>query len=417
MKTSTRVMRRGTGLVALALSAVLGLSACSAQGADPVASGSEAAATERSGRVPRIAVTYDGGLLVLEADTMELVAELPLPGFNRINPAGDGRHVLVSTEGGWAVLDMGTWTEPHGDHTHSYTSEPKLTEVLVRAQTPGHVVVHDGLTTLFDDGTGEITVVPVEHWAEAVKAGSVTPSRTAKASAPHHGVAIAEQDGDLFMTEGTEDERKGVRLLDGSGKVVASNDDCPGVHGETVVDEEVIMVGCENGALLLRDGTFKKLRSPDKPYGRIGNAYSVEDSPVIVGDYKPKDTESIALRQISLVDVESGKLNVADIDAEYTWRNIARGVDGEGLVYGTDGALRVIDPATGKEERRIEVGKKWKVPEEWQRPHPALTQHRGFAYVTDSDAQKFFSVDYLSGEVKKTAELPHAPNEMVLVTG
>ncbi|MFI5622511.1 hypothetical protein ACIA03_03505 [Nocardioides sp. NPDC051685] len=34
--------------------------------------------------------------------------------------------------------------------------------------------------------------------------------------------------------------------------------------------------GCEDGALLYRDGAFEKLHAPDE-YGRMGNAYVSED--------------------------------------------------------------------------------------------------------------------------------------------
>ena len=95
---------------------------------------------------------------ILDATTLETVADLPLAGFNRLNAAGDGRHLLVSTQGGFRVLDAGAWTEPHGDHAHHYTSAPRLTDVLHPAEEPGHVVVHDGHTALFDDGTGEVVV-------------------------------------------------------------------------------------------------------------------------------------------------------------------------------------------------------------------------------------------------------------------
>ncbi|MFE7594957.1 hypothetical protein ACFU6K_36690, partial [Kitasatospora sp. NPDC057512] len=36
--------------------------------------------------------------------TFEVVGDLPLDGFNRINPAGDDQHVLVSTSTGFQVL-------------------------------------------------------------------------------------------------------------------------------------------------------------------------------------------------------------------------------------------------------------------------------------------------------------------------
>src|ERR687896_1677406 len=49
--------------------------------------------------------TYDGGIHVLDGATLQLAQDIPLPGFNRVNPAGDDRHVLVSTSSGFRVMD------------------------------------------------------------------------------------------------------------------------------------------------------------------------------------------------------------------------------------------------------------------------------------------------------------------------
>ena len=61
---------------------------------------------------------------------------------------------MLSRAGGFTAVDLGTWTEEHGDHGHSWTVPPTLTPFEVAADEPGHVVAHDGRTTLFDDGTG-----------------------------------------------------------------------------------------------------------------------------------------------------------------------------------------------------------------------------------------------------------------------
>lgn len=125
---------RALGALGLGLSLAL-LAACADTGsgdaapaADPTTDAAPAA-TEVATAKPRLVLTYDGGIQVLDADTLELVADLPLEGFNRVNAAGDNRHVMVSTTGGFRVLDAGTWSEPHGDHSHSYTSDPVLTDV------------------------------------------------------------------------------------------------------------------------------------------------------------------------------------------------------------------------------------------------------------------------------------------------
>ncbi|MEV7959147.1 metal ABC transporter substrate-binding protein, partial [Streptomyces sp. NPDC088141] len=64
------------------------------------ASGSAAAQV-----VDPIVTTYDGGLYVLDGKTLKLAKDIPLEGFNRVNPAGSDRHVMVSTATGFQVLD------------------------------------------------------------------------------------------------------------------------------------------------------------------------------------------------------------------------------------------------------------------------------------------------------------------------
>lgn len=418
---------RSAALAALASASLLALTACTASSSTtPTTSETTAEeehdheegsgeATEVAGATPRVVLTYDGGLLVLDATSLEVLGDFELEGFNRVNEAGDGRHVLVSTTGGWAVVDAGTWTEPHGDHTHSYTTDPTLHEVLVDAETPGHVVVHDDLTTLFDDGTGEVTVIPTEEWTESVEHGEVTPVRTFTTESPHHGVAVASQDDTLFVTNGDEESRDGASLLDASDEVIATSDQCPGVHGETVVEESVL-VGCDDGVLLLHDDHFHKIQSPDE-YGRIGNAHSAEGSSIVLGDYKTDPEGGINLTHVSLVDTESETIQLVDTGSEYTWQGLARGVDGSALVFGTDGALRVIDPETGEITSTIQVTESWTAPEDWQVSHPAIHQERGYVYITDPATESIHVVDYVSGEVVNSAELGHTPGELVVVTG
>lgn len=372
--------------------------------------------SENSQPTPRITVTYDGGLLVLDAETLEVEGEFELAGFNRINGAGDGRHVLVSTEGGWAPLDTGTWRSPHGDHDHYYTQAPELHEVLVAAQTPAHVVVHDGLTALFDDGTGDVTVLEASSWTEAVEHGVIEAIRTYTTPAPHHGVAIADTDGRLLVSQGDEDGRTGAVLLDGQDNELEASDQCPGLHGETVAGEDLFVVGCEDGVLLLHGDHFHKVSSPDE-YGRIGNAFGFDGSPIVLGDYRNDPDGGIALTQFTLIDTEAETIELVDLGAEYTWRGLTRGDDGEVLVLGNDGALRVIDPDTGEADLTIPVLDAWDVPEDWQEAHPAVVVVDWMAYVTDPATNTVHIVDYVGGEVWRSVEIPQTPIEIVGVTG
>ena len=131
---------------------------------------------------------------------------------------------------------------------------------------------------------------------------------------------------------------------------VASTDECPGIHGEGTAAGEVVVFGCEDGALLYRDGAFEKLQAPDE-FGRMGNAYVSDDSPLVVGDYNADpDAEGYLLDTIALIDAEDATLEPVELPegVEYTWRGIVRGPDDMAYLLGTDGAIHVLDPATGE---------------------------------------------------------------------
>lgn len=417
MTPAPHARQRRTSVRALGLVLPLALlAACSTD--DGAAAESTATATEETAAAeaatvtPRLALTYDGGIQVLDATTLELVADIELDGFNRLNGAGDGRHVAVSTTGGFQLLDAGTWAEPHGDHAHYFTSEPRLTDVTYAAQKPGHVVVHDGRTAFFDDGTGEITVVDS---AEVAAENPTTREHTTPTA--HHGVAVELTDGTLVVSEGTEDERTGIRVLDASDAEMAASDACPGVHGEAVAADEAVVIGCEDGAVVYSGGTIQKVQSPDA-YGRIGNQAGTEASPIVLGDYKSDpDAELERPTRISLIDTRTATVRLVDLPSSYTFRSLGRGDAGEALVLGTDGQLHVIDPETGTLTRSVPVIDAWEEPEEWQAPRPTLTVLDGSAYITDPSTDTVHAVDIQTGEIWKTAELTVTPNELTGVSG
>lgn len=415
--------RRSSAVLAAFLAAGL-LASCAAGpgAAGPTGASSsttdlaEPRATERAASAPRLAVTYDGGVLVLDALSLETVADLPVEGYLRVNAAGDGRHVLVSTTGGFRVLDAATWGQAHGDHTHWYTADPLLTDVTYPADEPGHVVVHAGRTALFDDATGHVVVVDSAHVAEGPD-GEHADAREHTTPDPHHGVAVELEDGSLVVSDGTSDERTGVRVLDADGDVLAATDECPGVHGETVSAGGAVTIGCEDGVVLVRDGALTKVDGPGE-YARIGNQAGSEHSPVALGDLKT-DPEAELERptRVSLVDTRTGELRTVTLPASYTFRSLARGDEGEALVLGTDGALHVIDPETGRLERSVPLIDPWTEPDDWQTPRPSLRVHDGSAYVTDPATRRVLAVDVATGAVFRTATLDVVPDEMAVATG
>lgn len=405
----TATIRSGTA-AAIALLALLA-SACTTDTAESTAAPTTTpppAASEVAGAEPRLALTYDGGVLVVDQQKLAVVGDFELDGFNRLSPAGDGRHVMISTAEGFRVLDTGSWSETHGDHSHHYAGSPALTDPTFAAEKPGHVVPHAGVTALFDDGTGRIEIFDP---ADLSSQDELPPTEAHTLPDAHHGVAVPMADGGMLVTLGDSETRSGIALLDANGDEVDRTEECPGVHGETFAAGDAVVFGCEDGMVIFRDDTFTKVQSPTE-YGRIGNQAGSEHSPVVLGDYKQDpDADLERPQHVALVNTETASLRLVDLGTSYTFRSLGRGPDGEGIVLGTDGRLHIVDPATAEVVRRLPVLDPWSEPDEWQTPRPALAVHGDVAFVTDPSAEALHAVDLGSGSIR-TLPLPHVPNEI-----
>ncbi|MDQ0699988.1 zinc metallochaperone AztD [Streptomyces anulatus] len=388
---------RGRALTgaALALATATVLTACGGE----TSSSADTKSDKTADATPAVAVkeplvaTFDGGLYILDGESLKLAKTIDLPGFNRVNPAGDKDHVMVSTDGGFRVLNA---------------TDQALTDIEYKGAKPGHVVRHAAKTVLFTDGTGEVNVFD----PTALSSGKKPSGRTYTSAEAHHGVAIELADGKLVSTLGTEEKRTGALVLDRNNKEIARSEDCPGVHGEAAAKNEAVGVGCEDGILIYKDGKFTKIDSPDD-YGRIGNQAGSDASPVLLGDYKTDpDAELERPTRVSLIDTEKKKLRLVDLGTSYSFRSLARGPHGEALVLGTDGAIHVIDPDTGKIEKKIPVVGDWQEPLDWQQARPTLFVRGHVAYVSEPGKKALHAVDVETGKKITSVTLPKSTNEL-----
>jgi len=393
MTTKKKTMRAAAP-VALLGAAALALTGCATDPADAEADRTATPSADGT----RITLTHDGGLLVLDED-LRVVSDDAIDGFTRVNPAGDGRHVLVTVPDGFRVLDT--------------AADPALTDAVFPADTGGHAVVHGDRTALFADGSGDVTTFD----NTALDGDELPETTTTRSEAAHHGVAIELDDGTLLTTIGTEERRSGVRALDADGEELARSEACPDVHGEGAVQGEVAVFGCTDGALVYTDGAFEKIDAPTE-YGRTGNLFTTDSSSVAVGDYNDDpDSEGYLLDQIALIDAATGKYSVADMPdgVGFTFRDLARGPGDEAVVLGDDGALHTFDETTGDQLDSFPVIDAWEGPAEWQDAHPALRVAGDVAYVTDPAERKVHAVDLTTGEVVASSdELPGVPNEIAI---
>ncbi|MFH9603436.1 zinc metallochaperone AztD [Streptomyces rochei] len=378
---------------ALVLAASMALTACGGGDASSDAEPKKAKTSEAAPVDNPLVATFDGGLYVLDGETLKPAKTIELPGFNRVNPAGDDDHVVISTDEGFRVFDAARQT---------------FTDTEFKGAKPGHVVRHGGRTTLFTDGTGEVNVFDPAELGD----GAEPRTRTYTSAEPHHGVAIELTDGELVTTLGTEEKRTGALVLDKDNKEIARAENCPGVHGEAAAKDEVVGLGCEDGVLLYKDGKFTKVDAPDD-YARTGNQAGSDVSPVLLGDYKT-DPEAELERptRISLIDTRTAKMKLVDLGTSYSFRSLARGPHGEALVLGTNGVLHVIDPETGKVEKRIDAVGEWTEPLDWQQPRPTLFVRDHTAYVSEPGKRRLHAFDLDSGERLTSVTLPQGTNEL-----
>ncbi|MDN3311246.1 hypothetical protein QWJ90_09925, partial [Microbacterium oryzae] len=331
MKRHTRLATAAAALAGISLLAT----ACASTSGDASGAGAEPAAEETTtapgtgSAEGRVAVAYENGIAVLDGETLEIIEEFESEEFTRLNAFGDGSNIMVTMSQGFQVLD---------------TAAPELTDLVFDATTPGHVVVHHDKTVLFDDGTGVTTILDTDSLLSAD--GTLPEGETYTADAPHHGVSIALEDGTLVTTVGDDTGRTGAMALhahDDHWDVEASSDQCPGIHGEGTAADEAVIFGCEDGALMYQDGEFVKFTAPDT-YGRMGNAFVSETSPIVVGDYNADpDAEGYLLSAVTLIDTAEGAYEVVDLpdEVQYTYRGVARGSEDLAYIVGTDGQIHV----------------------------------------------------------------------------
>ena len=418
--------------VALLGAGVLALAACGS-GSDRGASdaggvegdGTGAAEAPSSDRTevgalsPRIVLAHEGGVVTLDSADGAVLDETDLEGYVRLNPAGDGRHVAVSASDAVTMYDTGLLAQGHGDHFHYYVQDPALTDLSVEAPHPGHVVPHGDRTAIFADGTGDITLIDPTALGE----GQLDVLEETATEDPHHGVAVPLSDGGLLTTQGTEDARSTVQVLDADGKVVAETDDCPGVHGEAAAQPtesgDVISLGCENGSVIYHDGEFHKV-AIDGDYQRSGNQKGHEDSPIVLADHKVEAEPAGGIErptEIALIDTRDATQQLVDLGSPYWFRSLDRGPDGEALVLTYDGELNILDPESGEILHEVPVTGEWEEGENWQEAGPMLSVADGTAFVVDPEAKKLTMVDVASGEVYRTLDLPVVPHEIQVTTG
>lgn len=407
-----------TKTIIISLCAAVALTACSTNSSDTAqettqtsAAAPESSRTEVATLPNRVVISYDGGLLTIDPKTGETLADEKIDGFTRLNNADDNRNVFVTRGDQFQLFDSGLITQEHGDHNHYYTHSPALTDEVFDAPKAGHVVHHDGLTALFSDGTGNVTVFP-----------SDAPSQTTtiETGEAHHGVAVPIADGSIVYTVGNEDDRHTIRHVDKDNTTIAETTDCPNVHGEATAANGNVVFGCTNGPVVYNpsEKKFHKIDvsafAGEDGYQRSGNLAGSNESDIVLGDNKTdEDAELERPTSVSLIDAQNYTAKEVELGSSYWFRSLARDDDGKAVALTYDGNLNIIDPETADITKIPAIGE-WKEKEEWQLPGPILKVHENKAYVTDANSNELVIIDLATKETTKH-KLDVSPVEMAVL--
>ncbi|MCS5715742.1 ABC transporter [Herbiconiux sp. CPCC 205716] len=163
----------------------------------------------------------------------------------------DGRHAFVTrADGDVSVVDTGTWTVPHGDHSHYYLAEPRPVGRLDVGGDRGRprAASSPALTTLSFPGASEGAAgLGVALDTEALAAGRL--EERARIPLVPAG-ALLPLDGRLIGTvTPSDDAQSALVVYDAEGDPLSTGVDCAGAAGAALTRVGAVF-GCADGAVL-----------------------------------------------------------------------------------------------------------------------------------------------------------------------
>ncbi|PYY65550.1 ABC transporter [Curtobacterium sp. MCPF17_003] len=302
--------------------------------------------------------------------------------------ATDGRFLVTSGADRTTIVDGGSWTVDHGDHTHYYAAEPRVVGTI---DGGGRVAVHSSetMTTITWPDRAEAVVLD----RQALGQGEVDETARIDASVLlPMGEQLVAADGDT------------VRVLDADGEATDAADTaeqaCTDPAGG-IVTRAGAVVGCADGAVVVDDaGETSFVDLPDgaeRPTAFAARA----GRPTVAG--------LAGTTGFWLLDVRQGSWRLVPTDRPL--RAVVAVDDEDEHVVGVDdsGRVIVVTASTGKvatTEPLIDA----RAGDTGTDPAPLLQLDAQRAYLADPADGTVHEIDFADGaRVARTIELPVAP--------
>jgi DNA-binding beta-propeller fold protein YncE len=348
--------------------------------------GGEPGATEVDEPAQRLLVADadSGSVLVLDLVTGDEIASLELGGPASLYTEPHGRYVIAAQRDDDRIdwIDSGVWTVDHGGHGHYWAADPAVTDWGSEAAQPTHVVFHDDLLAVFNDGDGSYLVIDTHHLGD--DDALVTIGETGEA---HHGVAVAiEELGTILVTafdpdgagDSTLPDTVVVVDLETGTEVERFDGECPGLHGEYSTGD-VVAFGCTDGVLLLEwhgdhwasHKVAPPAETPDD--ARAGTLRGGHDLDYLIGN--------LGRDALVRIDLDSRSATVIELPTTAAAWSLDSATDLI-LVLDADGSLHTIDARTGAVVDSIELTDSIDLPSgHGGPPRPSITVGEDRAYL------------------------------------
>lgn len=321
-----------------------------------------------------------GAVHVIDLSSGDVVETFELSARATLYTGENGRYVYaVQTNANIVnVIDSGVRQVWHDDHYDTDIGVPAVLDFAATGSRPIHFVTWDEWVSIFNDGDGTVAIFSEDdvHHADA----EVILISTER---PHHGVGAAVGEyvlaGIANMDNLDSSLPIGVAVYTLDGEEIERFEDCPGLHGEAHAGHHGMAFACSDGILIVEwhDDEFTATKL-DYPAGsgdtRSGTLSSAHGGQYIIGNFGPDG--------LIRIDHEAGTIERIELPVDM-WRFAVYDYDpAHAVVLTMDGALHLIDIASGEIEASVEVVEPFTRPSRGA-ARPAFTLGGHYAYVSE----------------------------------
>ena len=372
---------------------------------------------------------------VFDLDDSELVGQFSTTyAGSRITASAGYRYLVITNRenGHTGFIDGGLWREDHVAHLHDYEQAPATIDFHIDSNQPTHVVKHEGLMAIFNDGNADTsTNASVNLLTDENITAAKTDSEVITFDMNMHGVA--EPRGDFILTTVRRDDAtstSSAKILPDQVAVYHKHGDeyeqdvifdttCPNLHG-AAQSENFVAFGCGDGVFLAKDDghdfDVSKIANLDNfDTRRVGSLYGHHSHNALIGVASARGTTPLLVT----VDATKGAMSAIDWQPQTDAAPVSYGfsVDGDVFVIlDNQGYLTLLKSHLHNGETEWEFASRVDFTEQDVSTMPdgqsfslVMSQHADTAYISDPIANTIVAVDLADGDVTTALSLDFTP--------